>query len=152
VRYVTGFYFEDLARLIREHAAPSTFIHFHKTRHGPVDVVSILDYSYPHRIDRLETGHSEFDWYISSFVCNATADWVPRVDDTGVWEEQRTNADGTFKPAGWTKRPKVGFTSLLPELLKEGCIVPSNVLDYLLSTDTRRMCTNGNRLHYRRFD
>lgn len=147
---------DDFIAIVRRFTAPDAKIHYHKTRFGPEDVISVLDYNYPRRRPDvlLKRGRTHEDWYISSFVCNMTVGSLPRWDIDGIWMEPEKIYDHNGIPIiqaetpYWALRPATGYKPLFITFLKEGLIVPSYELDVLLSYETRRSCTNANRLYY----
>jgi len=128
-------YFGDLVKIIRRNAASGTTIKFSRTRYGPTDVVTIMDYSLPSRQGVVETGYSESDWYRDSIVCNCM--WrngeITEHDMSGEWNEREHK---------WENRPGRGWKTTLTIMLRSGCLNPSRELDGLLEDNTRRMCAS----------
>ena len=149
-------YADDFFALVRRCAAPNALIHDHKTRVGPVDVISVLDYDYPRRRPRdlVARGKTHEDWYVSSFVCNMTTNEFPRWSFDGVWiePEQEYDVEGIpivrTLPGRWLLRPAIGYKDLLMLFLNEGLILPSWELNDLLQYDTRKTCLNDYRYMY----
>jgi len=131
-------YWDDFAALIRRNAAPYSAIDFHILRHGPGDVVSIMDYSLPRReLDNANTANEEFNWYVSSFVCNAG--WVGgEIPMSNIQGELVT--DDITGVATWKPRPAVGVRATLYQLLHTGVIWPSKELDMLLNESSAALC------------
>ena len=140
--------FDTFVSVVREHANPSSTIAFHVTRHGPDDVVSIMDYSLPKRTGVCHTGYADSDWYRDSYVCNVTrtAGFIPRENFVGDFRYQEVS---TGREAGFEIRPAKGYLTCLQQLLYQGVIVPSHKLDSILREESRKYANPRYRYLYR---
>lgn len=132
-------YTDDFVALVRKYANPASQIQFLKTRFGPADVVTILDYSYPRRSAPCVTGHAGFDWYTSSSICNFTVPQQTEHGTEGRWKEEIRSPEGDMTPAHWDERPTTGYIEVLKRLLAEGVIVPSKTLDRMFNADSGKL-------------
>lgn len=140
-------YFGDFARLVRRYASPSSQLQFLKTRSGPSDVVTIMDYSLPRRNGVCLTGWTEQDWYRDSVVCNVgyLGGEIPLYNIHGKFVTQNSESQ---KVGHFEKRPARGVIDALSVLLKDAVICPSSELDTIIGMDTRRLCPSYMRLLY----
>lgn len=132
-------YTDDFVALVRANKHPWAALNFLKTRFGPADVISILDYTYPRRDPPCVTGYSGFDWYTSSLICNFTSEEQPANGLDGIWIEEARDKYGNITPAHWGQRPATGYIQVLERLLNHGVLIPTRTLDLLLNQNTREI-------------
>lgn len=132
-------YTDDFTALVRRFTYPSACIKYLKTRFGPADIITILDYSYPKRVKGCVTGHADFDWYTSSCICNFTINEQTEYGTDGVWAEESRDKYGAINVAHWEVRPTTGYIPVLEKLLSHGCLVPSKYLDTLMRMNTKKV-------------
>lgn len=139
-------YLTDFKKLVDCHAAPWSNIEFYKTKWGPEDIVTIMDWNAPRREGLRTLGWTETAWYLNSAICNVTVlnGEVPLENDAGEWIEE-----GPDVMPHWKKRPVAGARRVLNNLLGQGLIVPSQKLDRLLRKPSIRLAHESNRKHYK---
>lgn len=143
---------ETLKLILETHKRfPSQHLYMFTWRHGPSDRWTIYDMDLPRRrgipADQRK-GWSSTDWWTHSTVCNVPSTFMHRWSEKVMVKEESGMAGGRLRSRD-VEEIRPGYKEILMRLLREGCVIPSRVLDDWLGDDSRKFADPSTWLLYR---